>query len=92
MDSNKMKHIDESEIRDYFQGHGTIKSIEIPRDHVTLRPKGYILIEFEKSVEANIRQVILLGGIMHNAGIAAIISSPMNPLGIDQRTVQRYFL
>ena len=52
IDDKKMQHIDESDIRDYFQGYGTIESIEIPRDHITLKPKGYALIEFKKASEA----------------------------------------
>mgnify|MGYP003695033539 CR=1 FL=1 len=52
INSKKMHSIEESEIRDYFQGSGTIESIEIPRDHVTMRPKGYALVEFRKAVEA----------------------------------------
>ena len=47
-----MQHIKESDIRHYFEGYGTIESIEIPKDHVTMRPKGYALIEFERSSEA----------------------------------------
>lgn len=52
IDQKKMQNIEESDIRDYFQGHGTIESIEIPRDHVTLKPKGYALVEFRKATEA----------------------------------------
>jgi len=52
IDEKKMQHIDESDIRQYFEGYGTIDSIEIPRDHITMRPKGYILIEFRRSEEA----------------------------------------
>jgi RNA recognition motif-containing protein len=52
VDEKKMQHIDESDVKKYFDGYGTIESIDIPRDHVTLRPKGYILIEFARSGEA----------------------------------------
>jgi RNA-binding protein 39 len=52
IDDTKMQHVDESDIRQYFKGIGTIEAIEIPRDHITLRPKGYILIDFAKADEA----------------------------------------
>ena len=47
-----MSNISESDINEYFQGYGTIMSIEIPSDHITLRPKGYINIEFKRAQEA----------------------------------------
>ncbi len=47
-----MSNINESDINEYFQGYGTIDSIEIPRDHITFRPKGYIIIEFRRAQEA----------------------------------------
>jgi RNA recognition motif-containing protein len=49
IDETKMHQVSESDIRDYFSGYGTIDLIEIPRDHVTQRPKGYVLIEFRKA-------------------------------------------
>ena len=61
IDEKKMQQIDEADIRTYFKGYGTIESIQIPRDHVTLRPKGYILIEFSKASEAK-EAVSLLNG------------------------------
>ena len=45
-------NINENDIKDYFQDYGTIESIEIPRDHITQRPKGYIIIEFSRAQEA----------------------------------------
>ena len=56
-----MQHVKESDIRHYFEGYGTIESIEIPKDHVTMRPKGYALIEFERSSEAKEAVKILDG-------------------------------
>lgn len=47
-----MQNVNESHIREYFQDIGTIDSIEIPRDHITMKPKGYALIEFRKAQEA----------------------------------------
>lgn len=44
--------MNESDIKSYFKDCGTIDSIEIPRDHITMRPKGYVLIEFSRSSEA----------------------------------------
>lgn len=35
IDDKKMQHVNESDIREYFQGYGTIDCIEIPRDHIT---------------------------------------------------------
>lgn len=61
IDEKKMQHIDESDIQKYFDGYGTIESIEIPRDHITLRPKGYVLIDFARAVEAK-EAVNLLNG------------------------------
>lgn len=52
IDDTKMQTVDEDDIKQYFKGIGTIELIEIPRDHVTLRPKGYILIDFSKANEA----------------------------------------
>ena len=49
IDDKKMHHVNESDIHNYFQGYGTIESIEIPRDHITQRPKGYAIIEFARS-------------------------------------------
>lgn len=56
-----MHHINESDIMDYFQGYGKIESIEIPRDHITQRPKGYAIIEFSRAQEAK-DAVSLLNG------------------------------
>ncbi len=61
IDETKMHQVSESDIRDYFSGYGTIDLIEIPRDHVTQRPKGYVLIEFRKAQEAK-DAVSLLNG------------------------------
>ena len=55
------KLISEREVRDYFDGYGTIESIEIPRDHITQKPKGYIIIEFRRSSEAKDAVSILDG-------------------------------
>lgn len=52
IDDQKIKHVDEAEVRQYFKGIGTIESIQIPRDHITLKPKGYILIDFANKAEA----------------------------------------
>jgi len=52
IDDKKMSNIDESDVKKYFDGYGTIETIDIPRDHVTMRPKGYILIEFARQSEA----------------------------------------
>jgi RNA recognition motif-containing protein len=43
---------DEKDIRQFFKGYGTIESIEIPRDHITMKAKGYILIDFSSGEEA----------------------------------------
>jgi len=56
-----MKGVTEDEVRDYFKGYGTIDDIEIPRDHITQRAKGYILVEFSKAKEAK-EAVDLLNG------------------------------
>ena len=61
IDERKMSHVDESDIRNYFKGIGTIEGIEIPRDHISFKPKGYILIEFSKAQEAK-EAVNLLNG------------------------------
>ena len=61
IDDKKMQNIEEADIRTYFKGYGTIEEIDIPRDHITLRPKGYILIEFSKATEAK-EAVSLLNG------------------------------
>lgn len=61
IDETKMKHIDEEDVRNFFKGYGTIDSIEIPKDHITMRPKGYILIEFSRATEAK-DAVSLLNG------------------------------
>lgn len=46
VDDKKMTYIEESDIRKYFQGYGTIEDIEIPRDHISKKPKGWVLVEF----------------------------------------------
>lgn len=61
IDDKKMSHISETDIRHYFEGYGTIESIEIPKDHITMRPKGYAIIEFERSSEAKEAVKILDG-------------------------------
>lgn len=61
IDESKIKHVDEAEVRHYFKGIGTIEAIEIPRDHITLKPKGYILIDFAHKSEAH-EAVNLLDG------------------------------
>lgn len=61
IDDKKMHHVNESDIHDYFQGYGTIENIEIPRDHITQRPRGYAIIEFARSQEAK-DAVSLLNG------------------------------
>lgn len=40
-------------MRGYFDGFGTILNIELPRDHITQAPKGYVIIEFEKASQAD---------------------------------------
>ena len=35
IDDKKMQHVNESDIRTYFEGYGTIDGIEIPKDHIT---------------------------------------------------------
>ena len=52
IDDKKMAHVEESEIRKYFHGYGTIEDIEIPRDHISKRPKGWVLVEFSTPQEA----------------------------------------
>ena len=52
IDQNKISDISEDDIKEYFKGYGSIDSIEIPRDHITQKPKGYAIIEFSKSREA----------------------------------------
>ena len=47
-----MTNITEREIESYFDGCGRIEQIEIPKDHITHRPKGYVIIEFSKAYEA----------------------------------------
>jgi RNA-binding protein 39 len=61
IDESKMQHIDESDIRKYFDGYGTIDLIDIPRDHITLKPKGYVLIEFSRCSEAKDAVSVLNG-------------------------------
>jgi U1 small nuclear ribonucleoprotein len=56
-----MQHISESDIRSYFEGYGTIESIEIPKDHITMKPKGYAIIEFSHSSESKEAVKILDG-------------------------------
>lgn len=56
-----MHHVNEQDIRQYFQGYGTIDSIEIPRDHITQKPKGYALIDFRRALDAK-EAVSLLNG------------------------------
>jgi len=40
---------------------GTIEAIEIPRDHISLKAKGYVLIDFARAAEAK-EAVSLLDG------------------------------
>lgn len=61
LEDSKMQQIGENEVRQYFKGCGLIEEIEIPRDHITLRPKGYILIQFSSPEEAK-EAVNLLDG------------------------------
>lgn len=56
-----MQHLSEIEINHYFKDVGQIEEIEIPRDHISLKPKGYILIQFSKAEEAK-EAVNLLDG------------------------------
>ena len=44
-----MLYVNESDIRDYFKGYGTIDFIEVPKDHITQRPKGYAIVEFRRA-------------------------------------------
>lgn len=61
IDDAKMQNVSESDIEKYFQGIGTIQSIEIPRDHITMKPKGYVVVEFSRGSEAK-EAVNLLNG------------------------------
>lgn len=49
---NERRPISEGQVRKYFDDFGVIESIEIPKDPVTQRPRGFILVEFERSYEA----------------------------------------
>jgi RNA recognition motif-containing protein len=46
IEENKMTNLTEKDIRSYFEGCGRIDVIEIPKDHITQKPKGYVLVEF----------------------------------------------
>ena len=61
IDDKKMQHVNDTDIREYFQGYGVIDSIEIPRDHITQRPKGYAIIEFSRASEAKDAVSVLNG-------------------------------
>jgi RNA-binding protein 39 len=61
IDPSKTNGINEHEIREYLKDCGTIDSVEIPCDHISKKPKGYVLIEFRRSTEAK-EAVELLNG------------------------------
>ena len=52
MDDAKMQNLSESDVEKYFEGIGVIESIDIPRDHITMKPKGYVIVEFSRDSEA----------------------------------------
>mmetsp|Transcript_16127 Transcript_16127/g.27270 ORF Transcript_16127/g.27270 Transcript_16127/m.27270 type:complete len:166 (+) Transcript_16127:859-1356(+) len=47
-----MRGISEADVQHYFQDFGKIDSIDIPRDHITLKPKGYVIVDFSRPQEA----------------------------------------
>jgi len=44
--------ITEGEIRTFFNPFGEIEGIELPKDHITGKNKGYAIIEYKRHKDA----------------------------------------